>query len=83
MDDRTTQKLIGAALSLADSVEWEVTDSGHAAVRSDYELTSALVDAAEAYRAARKLPAGPNIERRVATRGLASLMRNQRPRFHK
>lgn len=74
--EKATDALISAALALAGSLDWDVTDSGHGVVRCDYDTAGRLQDAAERYRSATGLTDAPAAAAgRKASRGLADLMR--------
>jgi hypothetical protein len=70
-----TEELIGAALALASSLKWDISDGGHASVRCDYDLAGDLFDAAQAYRMEHNIPVSEDERDASAIRGLASLMR--------
>lgn len=73
--DETTDALILAALAFADTLEWDISDGGHAGVRSDYDLASDLFDAVNEYKKAHDIPLSKSVSEQSAIRGLASLVR--------
>jgi hypothetical protein len=81
MTDKTTagNAVIAAALAMADSLEWNVTDHGHGAVGCGYEEASALAGAVAEYKRAFDMPISNGQKRSDAMRGLANLMRRSRP----
>lgn len=69
----TAERLIRAAIAMAESLDWDITDSGHGVVRCTYGKAGELADAVEAYKSER---GGPT--KRHPARGLADLMRRMR-----
>ena len=75
--DEATRNLITAAIKLSDSLEWDVTDYGHAVCRCDYDLAGELAMAVTEYCV--KLGASSGLtSRKLADKGLADLMRKGR-----
>ncbi len=73
--DTAKQELIDAALAMASSLEWYISDSGHAGVRCDPDSASDLFDAANTYKKAAGIPLDKAAKRQAAIRGLGSLVR--------
>ncbi len=73
--NKATKHLIDAALAYADSLQWDITDSGHARVDGDYDLSEELAAAADAYKEAHGITISEDRSRQKAIAGLASLVR--------
>jgi hypothetical protein len=70
-----TQRLIEAALNYADSLEWEITDSGRARVDGDYDLAGELAEAVDAYREQRGTPLAEGRAKQKIIAALCGLVR--------
>jgi len=72
------KNLIDVAMKFAESLEWDISDSGHAGVRCDYDLAEELTEAVDAYKEANGIPASEDRAQQRAIAGLANLIRRER-----
>lgn len=74
-DTNGTKHLIDVALRFADSLEWDIGDSGHAGVSCDYDLAEELAAAVDAYKEANAIPESEGRAGQKASARLANLVR--------